>query len=103
MPKKETNFAGAVGARLVRLQEILGLTQAALAELMEMSPQALANAQSGSNAPKPWKLRRLHDEHGITSDFVYFGDVKGLPQWIAKELAKPVAVVPTTKGRKKVA
>src|SRR5688572_4320129 len=53
---------GFVGARLTEAREAVGLTQIALADLLQVTRQAVCQYESGDASPSPEVMRRISDK-----------------------------------------
>src|SRR4051794_26810 len=58
----KTGTPGFVGARLAEAREAHGLTQIALADLLQVTRQAVSQYESGDNSPSPDILRRASEK-----------------------------------------
>jgi len=69
-----------IGARLVLLRHVLGkVSQAAFAARIDVSPQALSNYEKGFRRPDIDVALRICQRTGVTLDWIYQGNVAGLP------------------------
>ena len=75
-----------VGARLRMAIEALGLTFAHVARELDESPSKLGNWMRGANFPDPWFVRRFCDRYGVTTDWLYRGQVSGVASGVADAL-----------------
>lgn len=76
----------AVGERLRRVRELLGLTKREFAERADLTEQTYGPFE---NAKRPLSLeaaKRLRKTYGLTLEFMYFGNKSDLPHRIAKDL-----------------
>lgn len=76
----------AVGERLKRVREMLGLTKREFAERADLTEQTYGPFE---NAKRPLSLeaaKRLRKTYGLTLEFMYFGNKSDLPHRIAKDL-----------------
>ena len=72
--------AAAIGARLRSFRDMLGLTQHTFAKRAGLTQQALAQYESGKRKPAVDIAAALCDTYGLTLDYIYRGDVRGLSQ-----------------------
>lgn len=76
----------AVGARLQKVREILGMSKKDFAERIDKSEQAYGayeNAKRRLTLDTAVKLRRTY---GLSLEFIYFGKIDDLPTRISKQL-----------------
>ncbi len=76
-----------VGANLRRAIEAIGITPAQAARVAGVSPSRLGNWMRGANYPDPLALLRLRARFGVTLDYIYAGDLAGLPRALADRVA----------------
>lgn len=75
-------------SRMVRLREFMGYEQsAAFAAFLGMSPQRWNNLENGFPVSKAVAFLLVRKVPGLTTDWVWFGKVEGLPVQLARELA----------------
>jgi DNA-binding XRE family transcriptional regulator len=70
----------AIGARLRSFRDILGITQHTFAKWAGLTQQALAQYESGKRKPTVDIAAAFCDTYGLTLDYIYRGDVRGLSQ-----------------------
>jgi len=70
----------AIGARLRAFRDRLGLTQHTFARRAGLTQQALAQYESGKRKPAVDIATAFCDTYGLTLDYIYRGDVRGLSQ-----------------------
>lgn len=75
-----------VGARLRLAIEALDLSFAEVARELDESPSKLGNWMRGTNFPDPWFVRRFCDRYGLTTDWLYRGQVSGVASDVAAAL-----------------
>ncbi len=76
----------AVGARLRKVIDLLGMPYTEAAELMGVSKQVLRNWMAGEHYPSPYSIYRLCRTRGIDFDYVFLGNWDGLPHHLARAL-----------------
>lgn len=76
----------AVGARLRRVREILGLTKKEFAERVEISEQAYGAYENGNRSLSLGAAKKLRKVYRLPLEFMYFGNIGDLPTRISKEL-----------------
>lgn len=76
----------AVGARIVEGREALGRTQANVAKALGISPQRLSNYETGSRPLDIELASKLCDNFGLTLDYLYRGQLYGLPRELADRI-----------------
>ena len=77
-----------VGKRLKAIRKALNMRQSKLCQLANISPQAWNNAETGDNLltiPSAVELCRVT---GATMDFIYRGQVSGLPALMLEKIMK---------------
>lgn len=89
--KGKTAFDIACGRRLALARRALGLSQEELAPVMGLSRQGLGNYEQGTRQLDPKMVIRLYARYRITSDYIYRGDLVGLPPELATKLAPELA------------
>lgn len=88
MSTEETVTARAVGERLRLIRQAMGMSQAELCRTLNILPQTWNNFEKGVNRIKPpdaFKVRKLT---GATSDYIYFGDTRGMPFDLMQEIER---------------
>lgn len=75
-----------VGCRLRMAIEALNLSYAQVARELDESPSKLGNWMRGTNFPDPWFVRRFCDRYGVTTDWLYRGQVPGVASDVAAAL-----------------
>lgn len=103
MPYKKNSFNGAAGGRLRAVQEAIGLRQGEFAKLLGIETNTLANSQAGRSAPRPHWLVPLKDRYGVTMDYIFTGDMSGVPKKIADKLTELHEVPAVATKSKRVA
>ncbi|WP_339113281.1 helix-turn-helix transcriptional regulator [Thioclava sp. GXIMD2076] len=83
---EEDDSAEAIGARLRRVREILGLSQAEFAEKAGMTKQTLNGFETGRRELTRNAAKSLRKTYGLSFEFMYFGNKADLPHRIATEL-----------------
>lgn len=76
----------AVGARLRKLIDMLGMTYVDAAELMGISKHVLRNWMAGETYPQPYPLYRLCRLKGVDFNYVFLGDWAALPGRLSSQL-----------------
>lgn len=66
---------GEIAKRICERRKQLGLTQEALAEKCDLTPQAVSYAESGKRAMRPDSLMKLAKALGVSADYLLTGDV----------------------------
>lgn len=87
MAKDErTPFDMEAGRRLAAARRALGLTQETLASALAVSRGTIGNYERGSRGLDLELMGRLKSKYRITSDYLLFGDLYGLPSEIVEQL-----------------
>jgi len=86
----------AIAERLIRLRTALGYadSQAAFAALVEISPQAWNNYETCDRRIDIDQARKVCRKTGVTRDWIYDGNVAGLPLSLAQRLGEPYKGTP---------
>jgi transcriptional regulator with XRE-family HTH domain len=82
----QTDSVEAVAARLKAVREALGMTKREFAEKADMGEQTYGPFE---NAVRPLSLtaaKKLRAAHGLSLEFMYFGNKADLPHRIAEKL-----------------
>lgn len=64
-----------VGLRIVERRKRLGLTQEALAEKADVTPQFVSYAESGKRAMRPENLLKMANALGVSADYLLTGQI----------------------------
>ena len=64
-----------VGLRITERRKRLGLTQEALAEKADVTPQFVSYAESGKRAMRPENLLKLANALGVSADYLLTGQI----------------------------
>jgi hypothetical protein len=72
-----------VGERLRQAREALGYSQAEFARAFSLDQGALNHWERGRHYPPPPFLLTLWERHRISADWLYFGEIGGLPARLA--------------------
>ena len=64
-----------VGKRIMDRRKKLGLTQEALAEISDVTPQFISYAESGKRAMRPENLYKIAQALGVSTDYLLTGDI----------------------------
>jgi len=64
-----------MGRRITERRKKLGLTQEALAELGDLSPQFVSLAESGKRAMRPENLLKISRALGVSADYLLTGEL----------------------------
>ncbi len=76
----------AVAARLSAARQALGLTKREFAEAAGMSEQNYGPYENGRRDLSLPSAKKIRKAHGLTLEFIYFGNKADLPHRIAKLL-----------------
>jgi transcriptional regulator with XRE-family HTH domain len=68
----------AFGARLGLARMLVFRTRAELARATDLKPNTLRTYEEGRNFPHVFVLKRLCDALGVTADWLFWGDPRGL-------------------------
>ncbi|WP_299949095.1 helix-turn-helix domain-containing protein [uncultured Ruegeria sp.] len=76
----------AVGARLCKVREILGLSKKEFAERAGLSEQVYGPFENARRELSLQSAKRLRATYGLPLEFMYFGKIDDLPTRISREL-----------------
>lgn len=76
----------AVAARLRRVREILGMDQRTFAAKAGMLPQTYGPFETGKRDLTLEAARKIRRAHGITMEYMFYGQIGDLPHRIAANL-----------------
>lgn len=76
----------AIGARLQRIREILGLKKKEFAEKAGISEQAYGPWENARRQITYDGAKKIRKTYNLSLEFIYFGKIDDLPHKIAKEL-----------------
>ena len=77
----------AAGRRLRAAREALGVTQLEMAKVAGyQGANSIAQWESGAKSINPFRLAKIKARWGISLDFVYIGDMSGLPHKLAADV-----------------
>jgi transcriptional regulator with XRE-family HTH domain len=76
----------AVGARLMRVREIMGLTKKEFADRAGLSEQAYGAYENGVRRLSLTSAISLRRAYKLPLDFMYFGNIADLPTRISRDL-----------------
>lgn len=77
-----------IGNRLKAARIALGLSQKELYETLGVKAAAWSHWEGGKRMPDPVVMFELYKRHGITLEWIYGGDPKGLPFGVAQIVLK---------------
>lgn len=81
-----TDHKRAVGVRLRKIIDLLGMPYTEAADLMGVSKQVLRNWMAGDSYPAHYALYKLCRSRGIDFDYIFLGQWDHLPYHLAKAL-----------------
>ena len=89
-PRAKKEFAVACGQRLRITREALGVeTVRAFAKKTRVEEDRLGAWELGKNQVPPWYIQRLKRMFGVTHEYIFGGDLAGLPNSIAEQVPLP--------------
>ena len=77
-----------IGVRLKAARLALGLSQKDLYEAIGIKAAAWNHWESGKRMPDPLAMAEFYRLHGVTMEWIYAGDPKGLPFGVAQAILK---------------
>lgn len=98
MPHKITAFKEAAGKRLRTVREALDLNGKEFADAIGISKTRLSNWEAGRHTPDPELLLPIKHRYGLSFDWLYANDPKGLHKDLADKVLRP-RVVPAPANR----
>lgn len=81
----------ACGRRLEATRIALGLSQAEICRQTGITPQAWNNAETGDNRLAIENAYKICRRYGLTTDWLYRGDIRQIPAELAKKIAQAEA------------
>ena len=81
-----------VAARLTLLREIHGDTQRAFADRVGIKPTAWNNYERSQRLIRIQEARKLVNLFGVTTDWIFYGDLKGMPYDLVARLVERAAL-----------
>ncbi|WP_211098460.1 helix-turn-helix domain-containing protein [Azospirillum sp. B506] len=83
----EKDYTVAAGRRLRTTREALGFNSVReFAAMTNVTEHVLSAWERGKALVRPWYVSSLKQKWGITHDWIYDGDVKGLPYSLATKI-----------------
>lgn len=82
----------AIGERIVLTREAMGMSAAEFARFLGFGTQALSNYETGLRRPSLDQAFVIVQKAGVTLDWIYLGDVSGLPLRITSKLTDAVSM-----------
>lgn len=70
---KSTKLYKEIGSRIKDCRKKAGLTQEQLAELMDVTPQMISNAENGMKGIRPENIIKFSSALGISCDYILTG------------------------------
>lgn len=80
-----------IGNRLKAARMALDLSQKDLYDTLGVKAAAWSHWESGKRMPDPVVMFELYKLHGITLEWIYGGDPRGLPFGVAQTILKAVS------------
>lgn len=78
-----------VGVRLKAAREALELSAAELCRRAKIPPNNYGNWEGGFARPSVDAAQKLADQLGVTLDYIYKGDMRGLPYSLTSKMNLP--------------
>jgi transcriptional regulator with XRE-family HTH domain len=75
-----------IGQRLTQAREAFGCTQAEFARQARVSNSAYNQYERGKKRPAVDQANRLCDAYQLSLDWIYRGDVRGLPKALQRQI-----------------
>jgi len=76
----------AVAARLRRVREVLGIDQKTFGMMAGLLPQTYGPFETGRRDLTLTAAKALRQAHGVSLEFLFFGEIGDLPHRIASKL-----------------
>lgn len=64
-----------IGQRIIERRKHLGMTQEALAEVGDVTPQFVSYAEAGKRAMRPENLLKISSVLGVSADYLLTGEI----------------------------
>jgi transcriptional regulator with XRE-family HTH domain len=81
----------AIGERLRLLRKTRNISQIQLCEKLGFTPPAYNNYERGAKRPTPDNALILATFYGATLDYIYTGNLAGVPHLVVQEIEKAAA------------
>lgn len=78
-PHRAKSTLADVGQRLFAARQALGLSARAVCEAISVRPNTYSQWENGKALIDPLAATRLKERYGISLDYLYAGDLSGLP------------------------
>lgn len=88
MPRaaRADDYKREVGARLAATRHALELDAKTLCQQIVVAQNTYSQWETGKNLPDLTAMNRFGARYGVTLDWIYRGDLKGLPHFLAAKL-----------------
>lgn len=86
MLKEQEDAPQAIAARLKAAREAVGMNKREFAEAAGMGEQTYGPFETGSRPLSLIAAKKIRKAHGLTLEFMYFGNIADLPHRIATKL-----------------
>lgn len=86
-----------VGRRIRALRIVWEISQSEMARHMGVVPHAISQVESGIYRPSADLEVRIKAAFGVTTDWIKFGDIVGIPSDLARRLAKALHLLESGK------
>lgn len=83
--KLDAHFLKQIGKRIAERRKTLRLTQEALAEKADLTPQFISYAEAGKRAMRPENLLKLSQALDVSTDYLLTGQITGQDQSLLSE------------------
>ena len=75
-----------VARRLKALRTTLGLSKAEFADIIEIDRSSYSKIEKGTKPLLPYSAYRIYELYGVDMNFIYLGQVGGVPEKLSKQL-----------------
>ncbi|GLO70309.1 hypothetical protein MACH17_18260 [Phaeobacter inhibens] len=75
-----------VAPRLTALREALGMTKADFSDMIEIDRSSYTKIEKGEKPLLPRQAFKIYERFGVDMNYIYLGQVGGVPQKLSKTL-----------------
>lgn len=72
--------------RLIALRKALGVSKAEFADVIGLDRSSYTKIEKGAKPLLPYSAYRIFERYGVDMNFIYLGQVGGLPSDLSKKL-----------------
>jgi transcriptional regulator with XRE-family HTH domain len=86
MPPRDQNTVKAIGVRLRKARNVLGLSQKELYDSLKVGASTWHNWETGKRLPDPIVMVELRRAYGVSVDWIYAGETRVMSRSLIKKL-----------------